>query len=120
MDTNGKTSWRFTIRHPNGESLVALVVECEPANGHVPAVSGAANGAAKARPEVSKGDGESKMTEPQKRFIFRLLAAQKVEGRQAEGHLKEYFRVSALGEISKSAASEYINQLTKDRKDAGA
>ncbi len=59
-------------------------------------------------------DGE-RMSDPQKRYLFRLLAAQGVEGKKAEEHLKDYFQVSRLGDIPKAAASEYIDQLVKDR-----
>jgi hypothetical protein len=58
------------------------------------------------------------MTDPQKRFLFRLLGAQGVQGKDAEAHLKQYFKVANLRDISKASASEYINQLAKDRKEA--
>jgi hypothetical protein len=58
------------------------------------------------------------MTDPQKRYLFRLLGAQGVQGKDAEAHLKQYFRVVRLQDVSKTAASDYINQLAKDRKDA--
>ena len=31
------------------------------------------------------------MTDPQKRYLFRLLGAQGVQGKDAEAHLKQYF-----------------------------
>ena len=40
--------------------------------------------------------------------VFRLLAEQGVEGKKAEEHLKEYFKVKALRDVSKSAASQLI------------
>lgn len=108
-------SEKWTIKSPlSGEVLAEFIVEADP----IPvAQAKAADAKGNGRPRQDNGD---KMTEPQKRFLFRLLAAQKVEGKQAEAHLKEYFRVSYLGDITKAAASDYINQLTKDRKDAGA
>jgi hypothetical protein len=57
------------------------------------------------------------MTDPQRRYLFRLLAAQGTQGNKAEDHLKSYFRVARLSDISRSAASTYIDQLVKDRKD---
>jgi hypothetical protein len=122
MEANGKTSWRLTIKHPSGEPLVALVVDCEPANGVLPHAPNRTDGNVRPgpRPDASRGETDPKMTDPQRRFLFRLLAAQKVEGKQAESHLRDYFRVSNIGDITKAAASDYINQLTKDRKDAGA
>lgn len=62
-------------------------------------------------------DGEP-MTESQRRYLFRLLAAQGTEGKAAEGHLKEYFEVGSLAAITKTQASAYIDQLVKDQREA--
>jgi hypothetical protein len=120
MDTNGKTRWHLTVRRPNGEPLLALLVECEPTNGASPAPVAAPEKSAPTRPQPTNGkaDGEAKMTDPQKRYLFRLLGAQGVQGKDAEAHLKQFFRVVNLRDITKAAASEYINQLAKDRKDS--
>jgi hypothetical protein len=117
MDTNGKTRWHLTLRRPNGESLLALLVECEPANGE--SHSAASEKSAPTRPQPTNGSAaaEPKMTDPQKRYLFRLLGAQGVQGKDAEHHLKQFFRVLNLRDVTKAAASEYINQLAKDRKD---
>jgi hypothetical protein len=108
-------SEKWTIKSPlSGEALAEFIVEMQPlhaAETKAPETRG--NG----RPREDRGE---KLTDPQRRFLFRLLAAQKVEGKQAEAHLREYFRVSQIGDITKADASEYINQLAKDRKDAGA
>jgi hypothetical protein len=119
MATNGKTGWHLTIRRPNGEPLLALLVECEPTSGATSAP--APERSAPTRPQATNGTataGEPKMTDPQKRYLFRLLGAQGVQGKDAEVHLKQYFRVVNLRDVTKTAASEYINQLAKDRKDA--
>ena len=121
MDTNGQTRWHFTIRHPNGEPLVAFLVECEPANGESRKSAAATEKSAPTRPQAATNgaaNGEAKMTDPQKRYLFRLLGAQGVQGKDAEAHLKQYFRVLNLRDVTKAAASDYINQLAKDRKDA--
>ena len=60
--------------------------------------------------------GDEMMTPPQKRYLFRLLAAQGIEGKQAEAHLTEYFKVTSLAEVPKAAASGYIDQLVKAGK----
>ena len=60
------------------------------------------------------------MSEPQRRYLFRLLAAQKVTGKDAEKHLRDYFKVRTLDEVTKQAASDYISQLKKDHEDATA
>ena len=120
MDMNGKATWHVTIRRPNGEPLLALLVECEPGNGESPTAGRATQPSISPRPAPATNggaDSEPKMTDPQKRYLFRLLGAQGVQGKDAEAHLKQYFRVVNLRDVSKSAASEYINQLAKDRKD---
>lgn len=65
-------------------------------------------------------DASERMTDPQKRYLFRLLAAQGVEGKKAEEHLRTYFRVLRLADVTRSAASTYIDHLVKDRKDAAS
>jgi hypothetical protein len=119
MDTNGKTKWHFTVRRPNGEPLMALLVECEAANGESHPAAPATEKSTPTRPQPANGssDGEQRMTDPQKRYLFRLLGAQGIQGKDAETHLKQYFRVLNLRDVTKAAASEYINQLAKDRKD---
>src|SRR6266446_4196253 len=78
MATNGKTQWHFTIRHPNGEPLVAFLVECEPTNGESRTAGPATEQNPPARQQAATNgaaNGEAKMTEPQKRYLFRLLGA---------------------------------------------
>jgi hypothetical protein len=107
-------SEKWTIKIPHsGEVFAEFIVEAEPLVAETKAPDVKGNG-------KPKEDRSEKMTDPQRRFLFRLLAAQKVEGKQAEVHLREYFRVTQISDITKADASEYINQLTKDRKDAGA
>jgi hypothetical protein len=121
MATNGKTQWHFTIRHPNGEPLVAFLVECEPANGESRKAGPATEQNLPTRPQAATNgaaNGEPKMTDPQKRYLFRLLGAQGMQGKDAEAHLKQYFRVLNLRDVTKAAASDYINQLARDRKEA--
>src|SRR5262245_5413860 len=104
-------SEKWTIKSPlSGEILGEFIVEANP----VPVAEAAA-------PEPQRpatNNGGEKMTEPQRRYLFRLLAAQKVTGPAAEKHLKDYFHVRALGDITKAAASAYIEQLKKDHEDA--
>ena len=50
-------------------------------------------------PPPSNGDP---MTAPQKRYLFRLLADQGMEGDSAYQYLKDHFQVSALSEITSS------------------
>ena len=59
------------------------------------------------------------MTEPQKRYLFRLLAQQGIDGKAAEGHLKEIFQVTTLREVSKMVASQLIEQMVATQKENG-
>ncbi len=108
-------SEKWTIKSPlSGEVLAEFIVEADAvpvAEATVPDTKG--NG----RPRQDTGE---KMTEPQRRFLFRLLGAQKVTGAAAEKHLRDYFKVQNLSDIPKQAASEYIDQMVKDKKDATA
>jgi hypothetical protein len=63
-------------------------------------------------------DSAERMTDPQKRYLFRLLGAQGVSGKAAEEHLRQYFHVGKLADIQKASASDYINQLVKDKQNA--
>jgi hypothetical protein len=65
-------------------------------------------------------DPVERITDPQRRYLFRLLASQGLEGRQVEQHLKDHFKVVRLGDIARQAASEYIDRLLKGQADATA
>ena len=97
------TKQTFRVSVPG---LGSVVVDVEPVNGE-PAASG------------PRSDNAPRMTENQKRFMFRLLAGQKVEGKEAERHVLDYFKVRSLSEISKAQASQYIEELVADQKDTG-
>lgn len=68
-------------------------------------------------PAAAQGD-EPRMTEPQKRYLFRLLAQQGVEGKKAEAHLQEHFGVQNLRDATKAGASQLIEQMIADQKEA--
>jgi hypothetical protein len=105
-----KREYRFTVKtltFTNGFPAGSLEFEEVPSDGN-PTASGSS------RPTSNTHE---EMTEPQRRYLFRLLAAQGVEGKAAEDHLKDYFRVRQLKEVTRQAASQYIDQLVKDQKD---
>lgn len=106
----GKTL-KVTLKSPDGLPLGNFLVDLDEVNG-----SGNGNG----RPPVAGEDNEEKMTTPQRRYLFRLLAVQGTEGKAAEEHLKEYFRVKSLADVPKLAASGYIDMLVKGQKGGGA
>ena len=51
------------------------------------------------------------MTEGQRRYLFRLMSGQGFHKDAAEERLKDIFEVSALTEITKSAAMKMIDEL---------
>ncbi|MCC6348392.1 MAG: hypothetical protein IT347_02240 [Candidatus Eisenbacteria bacterium] len=60
----------------------------------------------------SSGNGSSEpMTEGQRRYLFRIMAGQGFHKDAAENRIKEIFEVSALSEITKTAAMQMIDQL---------
>jgi len=61
------------------------------------------------------GEGDS-MTYPQKKFLFRILAGQGIEGDQAQNRLKELFKVENLKDVGKMEASRMIERLLKETK----
>lgn len=103
-------TYRVTLKYPDGTTMFVGTVLAEEII-QIPAKPASPNGG-------QPTDTGERMTEPQKRYLFRLLAAQGVEGKTAEEHLKAYFKVARLAEITRNAASAYIDQLVKDRKDA--
>ncbi len=118
---------RWTIKSLlSGEVLGQFIVETEPITDAVPSSTPPASpvrpirGAPTIPRTASRPDTGEKMTDPQKRYLFRLLAAQDVNGKAAEAHLREYFAVERIADISKAAASTYIDELAKARADAGA
>jgi len=110
-------TYRVTLRYPDGNAMFVGTVDAEEIveipRREKPALNGGP-------PASHTNGGGERMTDPQKRYLFRLLGAQGVEGKKAEEHLKTYFRVPRLGDIPKDAASAYIDQLVKDQKDAAS
>ena len=105
-------SYRITLKYPDGTPMFMGTVHAEEIVETPRPERPSPNGA--------QSDGGERMTDPQKRFLFRLLGAQGVEGKKAEEHLKTYFEVSRLSDVSRAAASQYIDHLVKDRKDAAS
>ena len=61
------------------------------------------------------GNGEL-MTDPQKRFLWRILAQQGIEGNKVQEHLLNLFQVENLKEVTKIEASRMIERLLKEAK----
>ena len=112
-------SYRLSITTPEGQPLFTVRLTRERT---APAGSGptsAPTDVVSAPPNGRAGgtDATSRMTEPQKRYLFRLLAQQGLDVGAIEGHLKEVFQVATLREVSKTAASQLIDQMIANHKE---
>ena len=67
------------------------------------------------RQQGRTSDGDL-MTDPQKRFLFRIMTDQGFEGDRAHEHLKELFQVESLKEVTKFEASRMIERLLEEGK----
>lgn len=68
------------------------------------------------RSQAGTANGESLITEAQKRYLFRILADQGIEQERAYQYLKENFGVAILKEVSKADASHMIKQLLGEQE----
>ncbi len=62
-------------------------------------------------PRTNGNGSPEPMTEGQRRYLFRIMAGQGFHKNDAENRIKEIFEVSALSEITKTAAMQMIDQL---------
>jgi hypothetical protein len=87
----------------------------DPGSGASPARQERNGNAPQRAPQSQRQNGSSAlMTEPQRRYLFRLLAAQGFEGPEAHDELMERFAVKSLTDISKVDAAAMIDRLLKD------
>jgi hypothetical protein len=63
------------------------------------------------RPQPPATGATSLMSEAQRRYLFRLLAGQGVQGDAALDYLKGHFGVEELAEVTKAAATALIDEL---------
>jgi hypothetical protein len=56
------------------------------------------------------------MTQAQKRYLFRILAEQGIEGDEAYQYLRDFFQVDSLKEVTKLEASKAIEHLIAEGK----
>lgn len=103
----------------NGEIAIVIYVfkkNLEEKREPVPQAGG--NGPGNGKKEPKKPDAEKPaepMTDPQKSYLFRLLAEQGMEGDDAYSYLKILFGVENLKEVSKSEASSAIQELINNK-----
>lgn len=72
--------------------------------------------------QTSHGNGSPNgelMTEAQRRYLFRILAEQGIEGDAAFARLKSLFDVAALKDVTKRDASAMIGRLLEEQGGAG-
>jgi len=100
------------VRGKHGELILSFYLMVKPIEGipREPKNNPAQTGEGKPR------DDEPKMTDPQKRYLFRILAEQGKEEEEAHKHLKELFQVESLKEVTKLEASKMIERLLNELK----
>jgi hypothetical protein len=74
------------------------------------------NGNGKGNGNGSTGNDDALMTYPQKRFLFRILAGQGIEGDKANEHLVKLFQTDSLNNVTKVEASRMIEFLLSETK----
>jgi hypothetical protein len=114
-------TYRFTATTLDGHPLCTVLITRERTEAATAVSPPAPVATAPARPDapVNGRAEESRMTEPQKRYLFRLLAQQGLDAKAAEGHLLQAFRVASFRDVSLPAASQLIEQLLTTQKEAG-
>jgi hypothetical protein len=114
-------TYRVTVTTPEGQPLFTVLLTREPTEPPISVSASAPTDAMPVRPPGPAGGSEAdpRMTEPQKRYLFRLLAQQGIDATAVEGHLKEVFQVATLREVSKTAASQLIEELITTQKEVG-
>ncbi len=112
----GRTVRNLELRTAEGKLIVSLyLVEKEVES------EGKQNQGGNRRPESKTGNqgngsqNTEQMTEAQRRYLFRILAEQGIEGDAAFEKLKSLFDVSVLKDVSKRDASRMIEQLLGDQ-----
>jgi hypothetical protein len=119
MATNPKC---IEVRSSDGNLMFSLRVYDETqgaANGTNASSSRAAQASSpKNRNRNGNGNGNGNghqdadaMSDAQKRYLFRILADQGLEGDQALTHIKERFGVESLNNVTKREASELIEEI---------
>jgi len=54
------------------------------------------------------------MTDAQRRYLFRILAGRRMATAQAHEHLKDFFGVESLDDVTKLQATHGIDELLKE------
>lgn len=102
-EPSGKVQPRSPSRQPDKPVQGSAIRDTKPGQSGRPATQGN-------QPPV---DGEP-MTESQKRYLFRILAARGIEGNQAYDHLKNALHVRNLKDATKKETSVLIDRLVNE------
>ena len=108
----------FELYGPNGSLMFRLYVS----EREIPVDGDAGkpephNGEAKEQGKSPQENGNGEfMTSAQKRFLFRLLAQQGIEGDAAQERLKKVFQAKSLKEVMKREASKLIERMLEEVK----
>ena len=77
---------------------------------------------AESKSETQPGNGSQNgepMSEAQRRYLFRILADQGIEGNSAFSRLQSLFNVTTLKDVTKREASKMISSLLEEQGGAG-
>ncbi len=113
----GKTVKCLELRTAEGKLIVSLYLvekEMDPEGKK----NWEGNKKPESKPEKAQGNGSQNgelMSEAQRRYLFRILAEQGIEGDAAFERLKSLFDVSVLKEVSKRDASKMIEHLLEEQ-----
>lgn len=100
--------------YPGKDVLIEQRMDGEPVNGKNGSNGNGGNGKHGGNGN-GNGNGEG-MTFPQKKFLYRILAGQGIEGDTAHTRLKELFKVDHLKDVGKMEASRMIERLLRETK----
>jgi len=113
----GRTVKTLELRTAEGKLIVSLyLVEKEVDSEGKQNNSG--NRRQENRSERGQGNGSQNgelMSEAQRRYLFRILAEQGIEGDAAFEQLKSLFDVNVLKDVTKRDASKMIERLLEDQ-----
>lgn len=113
----GRTVKSIELRTAEGKLIMSLyLVEKEVDPEAKPNAGGNRRSESKSEknPGLSGSQNGEPMTEAQRRYLFRILAEQGIEGDAAFEKLKSLFNVNVLKDVSKRDASKMIEQLLAD------
>jgi hypothetical protein len=111
------TPKRIEVRSPDGSLMFTLrIIDETQGTGNKTQHSANRTGrpASSQKSQSHNGNGEKDgdaITDAQKRYLFRILADQGMEGDDALAHLKERLGVEDLNNVTKREASSLIEEL---------